>query len=307
MKKQFLAGLVLAALPFTAMAADTTPMSETIQVVKATQDASAVTDDAITGVSNAAETKDNEATTKALSKAVSKSLAFRVSSTATPEVNRKIREEMGQITRRMTAVAVPGADAFEDRKEVGVAPANITLDHMDLTYPTITSVSPVVQKKINDSIFKYVKQLKSDLEKDNLTADDKNNLIMYYDIKTDSKGILSFLIYTYTIMDHGTSGERQVKGMTFNTTTGRSLSVGDFGGINLTEVNNLVESTPDLKAKFTSNFSGFESRPKEFYANADKSVVLISQASANHADPSKIVEIPVGVLRQEPVTTKKKK
>lgn len=307
MKKQLLMGLVLAMLPMSVLAAkaseETSPMSEPIQVVKVTQDASAVTTDAITGVSNAAETKDDKETMKALSKAVSKSLAYRVSSTATPEVNRMIREEMGQTVRRVQGVSVPGADAYEDRKEVGVAPATITLDHMDLTYPVITSVSPVVASKINDSLYGYVRDLKKNLEKDNLAADDKQNLVMYYDIKTNSKGILSILIHTYTILDHGTSGNYYVKGMTYNTTTGRLLSLSDFGGIDVAAINQIVTNQPELASQFNDNFPGFESRPKEFYANADTSVVMLAQPSSINKNSKEVVEIPVGILRVE----KKKK
>lgn len=307
MKKQLLMGLVVAALPMSALAANTSkdmdPMSEPIQVVKVAQDASAVTTDAITGISNAAETKDDRETTKAISKAVSKSLAYRVSSTATPEVNRMIREEMGQTVRRVQGVSVPGADAYEARKEVGVAPATITLDHMDLTYPVITSVSPVVQKKINDSLYGYVRDLKKNLEKDNLTAEDKQNLVMYYDIKTNSKGILSILVHTYTIFDHGTSGNYYVKGITYNTTTGRKLSLSDFGGIDTAKINQIVADQPELRSQFKEDFPGFASRPEEFYANADTSVVMIGQPSSINKNDKEIVEIPVGILRVE----KKKK
>ena len=270
MKKHVLVACLLTALPLTAFGAGhkhAEPMSQNIQVVKAVPDASAVTSDAISGISNAAETKDDEPTTRALSKAISKSLAYRVSSTATPEVNRMIREEMGQTIREVKSVSVPDANAFEDRKAVGVAPATITLDHMDISYPTVTSVSPVVQGKINSSLFGYVKDLRKELETENMSNSDKKNLVMYYDVKTDGKGILSILIHTYTIMDHGTEGDYYVKGMTYNTTTGRLLSLSDFGGIDTQAVNKAIQDQEAVAKQFNDSFTGFVDRPKEFYAH----------------------------------------
>ena len=309
MKKHVLVACLLTALPLTAFGAGhkhAEPMSQNIQVVKAVPDASAVTSDAISGISNAAETKDDEPTTRALSKAISKSLAYRVSSTATPEVNRMIREEMGQTIREVKSVSVPDANAFEDRKAVGVAPATITLDHMDISYPTVTSVSPVVQGKINSSLFGYVKDLRKELETENMSNSDKKNLVMYYDVKTDGKGILSILIHTYTIMDHGTEGDYYVKGMTYNTTTGRLLSLSDFGGIDTQAVNKAIQGQEAVAKQFNDSFTGFVDRPKEFYAHEDTSVVLLAQASHLNRNVKKLVEIPVGVLRVDTSQADKK-
>ena len=217
-----------------------------------------------------------------------------------------IREEMGQTIREVKSVFVPDANAFEDRKAVGVAPATITLDHMDISYPTVTSVSPVVQGKINSSLFGYVKDLRKELETENVSNSDKKNLDMYYDVKTDGKGILSILIHTYTIMDHGTEGDYYVKGMTYNTTTGRLLSLSDFGGIDTQAVNKAIQDQEEVAKQFNDSFTGFVDRPKEFYAHEDTSVVLLAQASHLNRNVKKLVEIPVGVLRVDTSQADKK-
>ena len=129
---------------------------------------------------------------------------------------------------------------------------------------------------------------------------------MYYDVKTDGKGLLSILIHTYTIMDHGTEGDYYVKGMTYNTTTGRLLSLSDFGGIDTQAVNKAIQDQEAVAKQFNDSFTGFVDRPKEFYAHEDTSVVLLAQASHLNKNAKKLVEIPVGVLRVDTSQADKK-
>ena len=76
---------------------------------------------------------------------------------------------------------------------------------------------------------------------------DKTNVVMYYDVKTDKNGIFSVLIHTYTMRDRDANGVNYVKGFTFNTTTGRQLSLYDLGGRNKKSCVNAIENNQDVK------------------------------------------------------------
>ena len=152
-------------------------------------------------------------------------VTYRVSSTATPEQNKKLRSVANKTDRGTIEVVAPNADRYMDRKEVGVSPVDATTDHLKLVFPTVKSVSPIVEKTINTTIKKYVSKVQNDTQKLNEKDTNKTNVIMYYDVKTDKNGIFSVLIHTYTMRDGDANGVNYVKGFTFNTTTGRQLSL----------------------------------------------------------------------------------
>ena len=76
-------------------------------------------------------------------------LTYRISSTATPEQNRALRSVATKVDRNAVEVVAPNADRYMDRKEVAVSPVESTTDHLDLVFPTVKSVSPIVEKAIN--------------------------------------------------------------------------------------------------------------------------------------------------------------
>ena len=86
-------------------------------------------------------------------------VTYRVSSTATPEQNKKLRSVANKTDRGTIEVVAPNADRYMDRKEVGVSPVDATTDHLKLVFPTVKSVSPVVEKTINTTIKKYVSKV----------------------------------------------------------------------------------------------------------------------------------------------------
>ena len=232
-------------------------------------------------------------------------LTYRISSTATPEQNRALRSVATKVDRNAVEVVAPNADRYMDRKEVAVSPVESTTDHLDLVFPTVKSVSPTVEKAINMTIKKYVAKVQNDVEKLNAKEADKTNVVMYYDVKTDKNGILSVLIHTYTMRDRDANGVNYVKGFTFNTTTGRQLSLYDLGGLNKKELVNAIENNQDVKNQLGGEVN-IDKMPTEFYTTDDYSVVMVLQQDVDTIHSAGTVYVPVGNLRdrQNDVTKK---
>ena len=232
-------------------------------------------------------------------------LTYRISSTATPEQNRVLRSVATKVDRNTVEVVAPNADRYMDRKEVAVSPVESTTDHLDLLFPTVKSVSPIVEKAINNTIKKYVAKVQNDVEKMNTKESDKTNVVMYYDVKTDKNGIFSVLIHTYTMRDRDANGVNYVKGFTFNTTTGRQLSLYDLGGLNKKELVNAIENNQDVKNQLGGEVN-IDKMPTEFYTTDDYSVVMVLQQDVDTIHSAGTVYVPVGNLRdrQNDVTKK---
>ena len=232
-------------------------------------------------------------------------LTYRISSTATPEQNRALRSVASKVDRDAVEVVAPNADRYMDRKEVAVSPVESTTDHLDLVFPTVKSVSPIVEKAINNTIKKYVAKVQNDVEKMNTKESDKTNVVMYYDVKTDKNGIFSVLIHTYTMRDRDANGVNYVKGFAFNTTTGRQLSLYDLGGLNKKELVNAIENNQDVKNQLGGEVN-IDKMPTEFYTTDDYSVVMVLQQDVDTIHSAGTVYVPVGNLRdrQNDVTKK---
>jgi len=223
-------------------------------------------------------------------------LTHRISSTATPEQNRVLRSVVSKVDRNAVEVVSPNADRYMDRKEVAVSPVESNTDHLDLVFPEVKSVSPTVEKAINTTIKKYVAKVQNDVEKLNAKEADKTNVVMYYDVKTDKNGILSVLIHTYTMRDRDANGVNYVKGFTFNTTTGRQLSLYDLGGLNKKELVNAINNNQEVKDKLGGDVN-IDKMPTEFYTTDDYSVVMILQQDVDTIHSAGTVYVPVGNLR----------
>ena len=223
-------------------------------------------------------------------------LTYRISSTATPEQNRALRSVASKVDRDAVEVVAPNADRYMDRKEVAVSPVESTTDHLDLVFPTVKSVSPIVEKAINNTIKKYVAKVQNDVEKMNAKESDKTNVVMYYDVKTDKNGIFSVLIHTYTMRDRDANGVNYVKGFTFNTTTGRQLSLYDLGGLNKKELMNAINNNQDVKNQLGGEVN-IDKMPTEFYTTDDYSVVMVLQQDVDTIHSAGTVYVPVGNLR----------
>ena len=250
-------------------------------------------------------TKDTATVQADTNKVNRNDLTYRISSTATPEQNRVLRSVATKVDRNAVEVVAPNADRYMDRKEVAVSPVESTTDHLDLVFPTVKSVSPTVEKAINNTIKKYVAKVQNDVEKLNAKEADKTNVVMYYDVKTDKNGIFSVLIHTYTMRDRDANGVNYVKGFTFNTTTGRQLSLYDLGGLNKKELVNAIDNNQDVKNQLGGEVN-IDKMPTEFYTTDDYSVVMVLQQDVDTIHSAGTVYVPVGNLRdrQNDVTKK---
>lgn len=250
-------------------------------------------------------TKDTATVQADTNKVNRNDLTYRISSTATPEQNRALRAVATKVDRNAVEVVAPNADRYMDRKEVAVSPVESTTDHLDLVFPTVKSVSPTVEKAINNTIKKYVAKVQNDVEKLNAKEADKTNVVMYYDVKTDKNGIFSVLIHTYTMRDRDANGVNYVKGFTFNTTTGRQLSLYDLGGLNKKELVNAIDNNQDVKNQLGGEVN-IDKMPTEFYTTDDYSVVMVLQQDVDTIHSAGTVYVPVGNLRdrQNDVTKK---
>ncbi|PQL10093.1 hypothetical protein [Veillonella sp. T11011-6] len=250
-------------------------------------------------------TKDTATVQADTNKVNRNDLTYRISSTATPEQNRALRSVATKVDRNAVEVVAPNADRYMDRKEVAVSPVESTTDHLDLVFPTVKSVSPTVEKAINNTIKKYVAKVQNDVEKLNAKEADKTNVVMYYDVKIDKNGIFSVLIHTYTMRDRDANGVNYVKGFTFNTTTGRQLSLYDLGGLNKKELVNAIENNQDVKNQLGGEVN-IDKMPTEFYTTDDYSVVMVLQQDVDTIHSAGTVYVPVGNLRdrQNDVTKK---
>ena len=277
--KQFVLIMMAAALPVVSFAASEIPVTKDTATVQAAQ----------------ADTN----------KVNRNDLTYRISSTATPEQNRALRSVATKVDRNAVEVVAPNADRYMDRKEVAVSPVESTTDHLDLVFPTVKSVSPIVEKAINNTIKKYVAKVQNDVEKLNAKEADKTNVVMYYDVKTDKNGIFSVLIHTYTMRDRDANGVNYVKGFTFNTTTGRQLSLYDLGGLNKKELVNAIDNNQDVKNQLGGEVN-IDKMPTEFYTTDDYSVVMVLQQDVDTIHSAGTVYVPVGNLRdrQNDVTKK---
>ena len=118
---------------------------------------------------------------------------------------------------------------------------------------------------------------------------------MSYDIKADGNGILSVTITTYTIQDNASHGVNVETGFTFNTTTGRSLSLSDFGGLSQETIANGLQQLP-TEGKKAIFADAAPSKPNSFFARENHDVVLIYNQGTIAPMSSGTIYVPVGNL-----------
>ncbi|KAF1680731.1 hypothetical protein [Veillonella sp. R32] len=286
--KHVLKTYIMAALiGSVALGANGLVQASDVEVVKVNAEpAAAVVNDNGDVVAVATPTEAHNNTTGIMTKRISQDIS--------PATNKALWEESDELAREADLVQVPEANAYYQRLAVSVSPVAVTGDRLHITYPTVTSVSPVVTKEINDRITKYVQTLQKNLEKANLKADMKENLYITYDVEANDKGIFSVLIKSYTIGDQAANGLNTVKAFTFNSTSGKVLSLGDFGGVSKEVLNTAINEDEDLKAQFFPENLPVDKVPADFYATADHELYLIFQQGTVGPMSSGTIYVPVG-------------
>lgn len=223
-------------------------------------------------------------------------LGAKISSTASPAVNKAIRKVSDEDMRSAKALIAPQARAFMDRLQVTVSPGTLKGEHMDITYPIVGSASKDVERKINKVISNYIKELQKDVMEDNKESKHgATNLYVNYDVKADGNGIFSVLIKSYTIKDYAANGKTEVKGFTFNTTTGKKLSLSDFGGLSESKI---LEGFMAAPQEWRDNTFGEAdlNDVDSFYAEEDHDIVLIYDQGEIGPRSAGTLFLPVGNL-----------
>lgn len=287
MKRVFKSYMLAALIGSVAFGATGAVQAADVDVVKVNAEpAAAIVNNNGDVVAVATPTEAHNNTTGIMTKRISKDIA--------PATNKALWEESDELAREADLVQVPEANDYYQRLAVSVSPVAVTGDRLHITYPTVTSVSPVVTKEINDRITKYVQTLQKNLEKSNLKADMKENLYITYDVEANDKGIFSVLIKSYTIGDQAANGLNTVKAFTFNTTTGRVLSLGDFGGVSKDVLNKAINSDEELKLHFFPDSLPIDKVPSDFYATEDHELYIIFQQGTVGSMAAGTIYVPVG-------------
>lgn len=221
----------------------------------------------------------------------------RISATATAATNRAVRENSDRVKRDTKTMMIPAAQAYAERLQVSVHPIREQDNHFDITYPVVEAASPYVEEKINKRIDSYVMGLKEKVEENNKKSNTMGNTNLYvtYDVKSNSNGILSVLIKSYTISDRAAHGLNEVKGLTFNTTTGKELSLSDFGGINKSKIQDALMEAPENVRMALFKDVTIE-KAGEFYAMPNHDIYLVLQQGEYSPMAAGTVYVPVGNL-----------
>lgn len=221
----------------------------------------------------------------------------RISEDTPPVTNRALRQVSNDAMREAVTIVAPDANAYYNRLSVTVTPVSITGDRLHITYPKVTSVSPVVTAAMNKVIESYVRQVQDKLAKTNTSGQQLENLYLTYDIKADDKGIFSVLLKSYTIADGAANGSNRVKAFTFNTSDGRTLRLRDFGSVSPDMINKALK-TSDGKwnSQVFADYQGVKSVPDEFYADGDHNITIIFQQGDIGPSASGTIYVPLGKI-----------
>lgn len=198
-----------------------------------------------------------------------------------------------------TISEAPAIQSEYARLQVGVSPAVYTEAYIDVKYPQVTSVSPAVQERINKELRNYANKAIKDVQKANVKSEDKTNVTMRYFVKSSTDGIFSVVISSYTIVDRAAHGINVDKGFTFNTTTGKTIPLRDFGKATKDKVTEAMNTLRQEKGD-TYLFSDIETAPYvsgNFFSDSNRRVTLIYPQGELGPMSSGIVYIPLGVLK----------
>lgn len=153
----------------------------------------------------------------------------------------------------------------------------------DVSYPTATGLpNPAAQQAINREILTLVYKLMaaqtSQLSKQGYTHPEVS-ITGWYEVKTNERGVLSLTIGNYTIATPAAHGLTIVKGLTFDTGTGRSYSLSQQFKPDSDYVKRLSDIIKaQIKERNITLLNGFDSiKPEQDYYISDKVLVIFFQ------------------------------
>lgn len=144
-------------------------------------------------------------------------------------------------------------------------------------YPMVKGLdSPSAQHRINRSIISAVDMLMRD---QGYYTEQKLEMLGWYEIKTNERGILSLTIGNYAFVYPSAHGLTIVKGLTFDTDSGEAIELKDLfrpGADYVKVLSDIVEQ--QIKEREIGLLDKFEGiRPDQDFYIADKSLVLFFQ------------------------------
>jgi hypothetical protein len=144
-------------------------------------------------------------------------------------------------------------------------------------YPTVKGLeSPAAQHRINRTIVSAVETL---MREQGFYKNQKIEMLGWYEIKTNERGILSLTIGNYAYPYHAAHGLTIVKGLTFDVKSGDKIELKDLfkpGIYYVKELSDIVaQQIKDRNIELLGEFNGI--RPDQDFYIADKSLVLFFQ------------------------------
>lgn len=154
----------------------------------------------------------------------------------------------------------------------------ITKDNMvTIDYPVVKNLeSPSAQHRINRSIVSMVNML---MEEQGFYKKQKTEMLGWFEIKNNQRGILSLTIGNYAFTYPSAHGLTIVKGLTFDVNSGDSFELKDLfkpGADYVKVLSDIVEQQiKDREIQLLDEFMGI--KPDQDFYIADKALVLFFQ------------------------------
>ncbi len=148
--------------------------------------------------------------------------------------------------------------------------------HLKIRYPMVIELTDKrIETKVNNEIIKTVNNL---LSQQNHTQNPNIEIMGSYEIKTNERNILSLILISYAYSG-GAHGFTIIKGLTFDMTTGKLVSLKDLFKKDIPykkELSEIIQQQIEERDMFI--LGGFnEIFPEQDYYIADKSLVIFFQ------------------------------
>lgn len=156
-----------------------------------------------------------------------------------------------------------------------------TKDNMvRIDYPVVKNMrNQAVQNRINRSIIALVDKLMREQGYYDYDEDQKFEMLGWFEIKNNQRGILSLTIANYAYPYHAAHGMTIIKGITFDTGSGGSYELKDLfkpGSDYVKVLSDIVaQQIKDRNIELLDEFKGI--KPDQDFYIADKSLVLFFQ------------------------------
>lgn len=194
---------------------------------------------------------------------------------------------------------VPSIQSEYARLRVSVTATTYNEDHINVSYPQVTAASPIVQERINKELRNYANKAIKDVQKANLKNDSKTDLTMKFSVKSSTDGIFSVVVSSYTIQARAAHGINVDKGFTFNTTTGKQVTLSNFGRVTKDRVTEVMNQLRTEKGDnyFFSDVTSASYVSNNFFSDNNRQITIIYPQGELGPMSSGIIYIPLGKLK----------